>query len=61
MAAATAVAMRSHAEAEDLRLLLESAETDARRHAERADAAVSDAETAWRARRRRTRVREGAR
>ena len=31
----------------DLRLLLESAETDARRHAERADAAVSDAETAW--------------
>ena len=47
MAAATAVAMRSHAEAEDLRLLLESAETDARRHAERADAAVSDAETAW--------------
>ena len=47
VAAATAVAMRSHAEAEDLRLLLESAETDARRHAERADAAVSDAETAW--------------
>ena len=46
-AAATAVAMQSHAEAEGLRIELEQARSDLRRHEERARAVAGDLDAAW--------------
>ena len=46
-AAATAVAMQSHAEAEGLRIELEQARADLRRHEERARAVAGDLDAAW--------------
>ena len=46
-AAATAVAMQSHAEAEGLRIELEQARADLRRHEERERAVAGDLDAAW--------------
>ena len=46
-AAATAVAMQSHAEAEGLRVELEQARADLRRHEERAKSVARDLDEAW--------------
>ena len=46
-AAATAVARQSHAEAEGLRIELEQARSDLRRHEERARAVAGDLDAAW--------------
>jgi hypothetical protein len=46
-AAWTAVAMQSHAEAEGLRIELEQARSDLRRHEERARAVAGDLDAAW--------------
>ena len=46
-AAATAVAMQSHAEAEGLRIELEQARADLRRHEERARAVAGDLDASW--------------